>query len=736
MRTHGETQLIRRALRCVLAGAFLLTILPPAVFADSASSPPSGLAAIQLTPLPGGVSSPVDVTHAGDGSGRLFVIEQAGYIRIFKNGAYLGTPFLDVSALVSCCGEQGLLSLAFHPSYESNGYFYIYYTDNIGNPGDITVTRYQVSADPDVADPASAQILLVIPHPTNDNHNGGQLAFSPIDGYLYVSTGDGGAGGDPPNNAQNLNVLLGKMLRLDVDGTGTIPCGQSTPAPYAIPPTNPFVGVAGCDELWAYGLRNPWRYQFDRATGDLLIGDVGQNLYEEIDFQPATSAGGENYGWRLMEGFHCYNPPTNCNDGTLILPILEQTHNPGGWCSLIGGFRYRGAAIPALNGTYLYGDLCLGQIWGATESGGTWSGQSMLNAGLTISSFGEDEAGEVYVADLGGTIYRIDGVPSPIPTLLGLLPTAVIAGDPDFALAVTGSEFVFGSTVRWNGADRPTTFVSPTSLTAAIPASDVAAAGVASVTVFTPIPGGGTSGSLSFYINTTFLDVPTTYFAEAYIQAIVDAGITAGCAPRLFCPERPTSRAEMAVFLLKALLGSAYVPPPAQGGVFDDVNPGDFAADWIEDLAGRGITSGCDPANYCPNRDVSRAEMAVLLLKTSQGPSYVPPPAQGGVFADVNPGDFAADWIEDLAARGITGGCDSVPNYCPTRSVTRAEMAVFLTKTFNLPLPRPAETTSARDTEPIQFFVAAIEDASAQVFVQPGEAVPAASFLLTPKLAR
>jgi hypothetical protein len=254
-------------------------------------------------------------------------------------------------------------------------------------------------------------------------------------------------------------------------------------------------------------------------------------------------------------------------------------------------------------------------------------------------------------------------------------------------LTVSGAGFVPGATVRWNGADRLTTYVSSVTLTAAIPAGDVTTAGVASVTVFNPLPGGGTSAPFSFYINVTFLDVPTTYFAAAYVQAIVDAGVTAGCAPRLFCPERSTSRAEMAVFLLKSALGPTYAPPPAQGGVFADVQPGDFAADWIEDLAGRNITGGCDATNYCPNRSVTRAEMAVLLLKTSLGATYVPPAAQGGVFADVHPGDFAADWIEDLAIRGITGGCDSAPNFCPARPVTRAEMAVFLTKTFNLPLP-------------------------------------------------
>ena len=674
-------------LSSLLAGAFFLTLLSPALLADSKASVPAALPAIQLTALPGAaLASPVHVTNAGDGSGRLFVVEQTGHIKIFKNGAYLATDFLDIHSLVTCCGEEGLLSVAFHPNYASNGFFYVYYANNLVSPGDITLARYHVSADPDVADPASALILLVVPHPVNTNHYGGQLRFSPIDGYLYMNTGDGGSGGDPPNNAQNLNVLLGKMMRLDVDGTGAIPCGQSTPMPYAIPPTNPFVGVAGCDEIWAYGLRNPWRSSFDRATGDLLIGDVGQDLYEEIDFQPAASTGGENYGWRLMEGFHCYNPPTNCNDGSLTLPILEETHSDG-WCAIIGGYRYRGTAIPGLVGVYLYSDNCLGQIWGATDSGGHWTAQEMLNTSLSVSSFGEDEAGEVYLTDLGGTVYRIDGVANPSPNLLSLNPNAVIAGDPAFTLQLTGTGFVAGSTVRWNGSDRPTTYLSSTSLTAMISAPDVAAAGIESVTVFNPAPGGGESNGVRFDVDSVFLDVPTDNFAATQIQAVFDAGVTVGCAPRLFCPDRSTSRAEMAVFLLKADLGSGYAPPPATGGVFGDVLPGDFAADWIEDLGNRNISAGCGGGNYCPSQPITRAEMAVLLLKTSQGADYVPPPATGMVFADVHIGDFAADWIEDLANRGVTAGCDPVPNFCPTRSVTRAEMAVFLTLMFNLPLP-------------------------------------------------
>jgi glucose/arabinose dehydrogenase len=668
--------------RVLSAACLFLALISTSAFAASNG----GLPAVQLTQLPGSLDSPLDVVNAGDGSGRLFVVEQTGHIRLFKNGAFNATDFLDIHTVVNYDGgERGLLGAAFHPNYVNNGFFYVYYTDLSSPVYNLTIARYTVSADPDVADPASAQIVLQIPHPVNTNHNGGNLVFGPVDHYLYMGTGDGGGGGDVPNNAQNKNILLGKLLRIDVDGTGAVPCGQSTPMPYAIPPTNPFVGVAGCDEIWAYGVRNPWRFEFDRETADMIMADVGQELYEEVDFQPASSAGGENYGWHLMEGLHCYNPPTNCDDGTLTLPVLEETH-ANGWCAIVGGFRYRGAAIPGLTGVYLYGDLCLGEIWAATESAGIWTAQRLLDPSLTISSFGQDEAGELYVVDLGGAVYRIDPISNPTPTITNLSPDTVIAGDPGFTLDVFGTGFVNGSTVQWNGADRATTFVSSTHLTATITAGDIAAAGIVSIDVFNPLPGGGTSGAQSFYVNTNFLDVPINYFAAAYIDAIFNAGITVGCDVRLFCPERTTSRAEMAVFLLKARFGSSHVPPdPVQ--IFPDVPNDAFAAAWIDELGTLQITAGCGGGLYCPDAPVSRAEMAVFLLKTSQGSDYVPPPATGTVFVDVHIGDFAADWIEDIANRGVTGGCDAVPNYCPTRSVTRAEMAVFLTKMFGIPLP-------------------------------------------------
>ncbi|HWZ84754.1 MAG TPA: PQQ-dependent sugar dehydrogenase [Thermoanaerobaculia bacterium] len=651
-------------------------------------APLGGLPSVMLTALPGVLSSPVNVTNAHDGTGRLFVVEQTGTIRIYENGALLATPFLDVSSLITCCGEEGLLSVAFHPDYASNGYFYVYYVNNLVSPGDITIARYSVSSgNPDVADPSSALILLVIPHPVNTNHYGGQLFFSPADGYLYAGTGDGGSGGDPPNNAQNLQVMLGKILRIDVDGTGAVPCGQANPMPYAIPPSNPFAGSdSACNEIWAYGVRNPWRYSFDRTTSDFLIGDVGQDLYEEIDFQLASSTGGENYGWRKMEGFHCYNPATNCNDGTLTLPVLEEPHTAG-WCAIIGGYRYRGTAIPGLVSTYTYSDNCLGDIYAGTEAGdGSWTAALLESASISTSSFGEDEPGELYVCDLGGKVYRIDPSPYPAPSASSLSPAAVIAGGPQFTLTVNGSGFVYGSVVRWNGSDRPTTFVSGSRLTAAIPLGDIAGAGTAAVTVFTPTPGGGTSGTLTFDINLTFLDVPTTYFAYLYIQAVYNAGVTAGCGVQLFCPDASATRAQMAVFLLKASQTSSYTPPPCTGTVFLDVPCSGGAFDpWIEDLARRGITGGCGNGNYCPDASVTRAQMSAFLLKTEHGSSYVPP-ACSQTFDDVVCPSLFADWIQQLAAESITAGCGG-NNYCPAAPVTRGQMAVFLTKTFNLPLP-------------------------------------------------
>jgi glucose/arabinose dehydrogenase len=347
-----------------------------------------------------GFTQPVFVTGAGDGSGRLFVVEQGGTIRVVQNGTVLPQPFLDIRGLVRAGGEQGLLGMAFHPRYAENGRFFVNYT---ARDGANTVAEFRVSRDdPNRADPSTRRVLLAIPD-FAPNHNAGMLAFGP-DGYLYVGTGDGGGAGDPRRTAQNLRELLGKMLRLDVDGGD----------PYGIPPDNPFVGRGDArPEVWAYGLRNPWRYSFDRATGDLWIGDVGQNAWEEIDFQPAASRGGENYGWSIMEGSHCFRPSSGCDPTGLVLPVAEYATHAGGTCAVTGGYVYRGSAFPALLGVYLYADYCSGQMWALyPDASGAWRSAELLRAPVRISSFGEDEAGELYVTGHDtGIIYRVTASP-------------------------------------------------------------------------------------------------------------------------------------------------------------------------------------------------------------------------------------------------------------------------------------------------------------------------------------
>ncbi|HEY8153780.1 MAG TPA: PQQ-dependent sugar dehydrogenase [Myxococcota bacterium] len=356
-----------------------------------------------------GLSGPVFVTAAPGDTSRLFIVEfNTGRIKILKNGSVLATPFLDIGSLVTNNTNFGFLGMAFHPQYQSNGYFYVQYVDNALQP---TVARYQVSGDPDVANPGSA--LTVIQISAIIDHQGGTVAFGP-DGYLYVGFGDGQAA-DPSNKAQNDGDLHGKLLRLDVDGG----------SPYAIPASNPFVGAGNpLDEIWAKGFRNPFRFSFDRLTGDLYIGDVGQFFREEVDFQPAASGGGENYGWRLMEGTLCFNPPTACDPGGLTAPIHEYLH-AGGGCSgsISGGAVYRGTAILGLQGRYFFADYCSSKIWSFRFDGATLTGLTDHTAelapggGLQINAptaIGEDASGELYIVDMGGEIFKI------IPTVPAL----------------------------------------------------------------------------------------------------------------------------------------------------------------------------------------------------------------------------------------------------------------------------------------------------------------------------
>jgi glucose/arabinose dehydrogenase len=342
-----------------------------------------------------GLHSPVYLTAPpGDTTGRLFVVEQGGRVVIVRNGAALATPFLDLTDSVVSGGEQGLLGLAFYPDYAASGRFIVSYTRKDGSS---VLARYQVSAgNPDLAEPLSGQTLLTVAQPAT-NHNGGMVTFGP-DGYLYVGLGDGGGGGDPLGTGQDRTDLLGSMLRLDVSGAGG----------YAIPPSNPYAGSPTFrPELWNYGLRNPWRFSFDRQTGDLYIGDVGQNAVEEIDVAAAGTGGGQNYGWNIMEGTRCYGAGS-CNQAGLVPPVLDYPHGDG--CSVTGGYVYRGTAIPALQGTYLYGDFCSGWIRGFRWQAGQASDlrEWPALAGGTLSSFGEDADGELYLVRYGsGAIYRI-----------------------------------------------------------------------------------------------------------------------------------------------------------------------------------------------------------------------------------------------------------------------------------------------------------------------------------------
>jgi glucose/arabinose dehydrogenase len=365
-----------------------------------------------------GLERPIGVTHAPGDRARLFIIEKRGRIRVVRNGTLLAQSFLDIDSIVgggtSNFDERGLLGLTFHPDYQNNGEFFVNYTNN---SNDTVVARYAVSGDPDVADAGSAEILMTIDQPQT-NHNGGWIDFGP-DGFLYVATGDGGGGDDDDaghtdgiGNGQDItDNLLGAMLRIDVNGDDF----PSDPdRNYAIPASNPFVGIDGDDEIWAYGLRNPWRNAFDRETGDLWIADVGQRDWEEVNFQPADSAGGENYGWRCREGMHDFNTD-NCTGLGYTEPIHEYSHSLG--CSITGGNVYRGCAVPDLRGTYFFADYCSNTIWSLRYDGGLVVDLTNRTAELapggglsigSITSFGEDADGEVYLADQsGGEIFKI-----------------------------------------------------------------------------------------------------------------------------------------------------------------------------------------------------------------------------------------------------------------------------------------------------------------------------------------
>lgn len=415
----------------------------------------NGQPTLQYVQVYSGLSSPVDISNAGDGSDRLFIVEKAGIIKIIENGSILATPFLNIDPQVnSTANERGLLGMEFHPNYEENGYFFVNYTNNSGTT---TISRFKVSdSDPNIADATSEKVMITISQPFS-NHNAGDLKFSPIDNYLYIPMGDGGSGGDPGCRTQDSTLLLGKILRIDVDQN------INTSPYYGIPADNPYINFPTVpDEVWAFGLRNPWRFSFDSKTGDMWIADVGQNEMEEVNFQSAASTGGENYGWAVMEGTECYDPDpinNNCPSGlpscfssAYTDPIFTyfQNFSNGGY-SITGGYVYRGCKYTELYGYYVVTDYVTRNTW-VVDSGGT--GTQMVDTPNEVVTFGENEAGELFLATLNGSIYEVRE--TTYPEVL----TLTVADSPLDGIYQAADSIVIGSNVTFNPSGN-VTFISP-----------------------------------------------------------------------------------------------------------------------------------------------------------------------------------------------------------------------------------------------------------------------------------
>jgi len=416
---QGRARARRVAMTRQPAWWLLMILLTACVKGGGATADsPQGLP-LALSLVTGGLIRPIGVYNAGAGDPRLFVIEQAGRIRIVRQGSVQAKPFLDLTDRVDSDGnEKGLLGVSFHPDYARTGFFYVNYTSSAGGVLRTRISRFSVTADPNVADPASEKILFTVDQPFG-NHKAGDLHFGP-DGLLYIPLGDGGSGGDPHNNAQTTTTLLGKIVRIDVDAGAGAPsdCKGKGTGGYTIPLTNPMVDGPGgsCDEIWALGLRNPWRSSFDRATGDLFIADVGQERWEEIDRHTVNDPGGQNYGWRCYEGAHAYKTDGCRAPDAYVAPIFEYGHE-GGNCAVIGGYVYRGDAYPLMNGRYLLADYCSGAFWDLVrDSRGGWRATKHTDLGIAVprpvagfTSFGEDAAGELYVTNIGtGALYRVE----------------------------------------------------------------------------------------------------------------------------------------------------------------------------------------------------------------------------------------------------------------------------------------------------------------------------------------
>ncbi len=558
----------RRSPVALLSGLLLIGLLASPVAAapiappDASTAPAGALSSgqVRLRPVVSGLSNPLGIVNAGDGSNRLFVLEQRGTVRVVRGERLQSGFFLDLRGVaggLTSGGERGLLGLAFHPNFETNRYLFVYYTNG---GGDLVIAQLRANADRTAVSRSTLDPLLTIEHSAFSNHNGGQLLFGP-DGFLYAFTGDGGGGGDPLESGQNKNTLLGKTLRIAPDLSG----GYSNPA------SNPYTGsTPGLGEIWSIGLRNPWRASFDRGTDALWIADVGQGSREEINREPAGTPG-RNYGWDCREGSQAFET-TGCSGSTFTGPVAEYGHGSGN-CSVTGGYVYRGSVFPDLRGRYVLGDFCSGQIWTLRAAADSPTLQLHRDTSATISAFGESETGEVFMADYGGgRLYR------------------VIA--PPFS-DVTTSRFL--DDIMWLSSEGITTGCGRERF---CPDEVVTRAQMATfLTRALELPPAGQD----FFTD----DEGNSH--EANINRIAAAGITTGCAGTRYCPDARVNRGAMATFLDRAL----DLPPTSQDFFDDDEENQHEAA--INRLAAAGITTGCGGGNYCPTESVTRGQMAAFL---------------------------------------------------------------------------------------------------------------------------
>lgn len=606
------------------------------------------------------LASPVAVTNANDASNRLFVVQQGGKIRVIQPGATTATDFLDITTRVFSGGERGLLGLAFHPYYRNNGRFYVYYTRQ--PDAAIQIAEYHVSAaDPNVAD-TTERIIITIPHPTNANHNGGTVAFGP-DGFLYAGTGDGGSANDPPNNAQNINSLLGKIIRLDVDHTNGV-------IQYAVPPDNPFVGVAGADEIYMVGMRNPYRFSFDRGgSHDMIVGDVGQGQWEEIDIGKL----GGNFGWRIWEGNHCTGiDPGLCTMTGFVFPRAEYQHTAGR-CSIIGGYAYRGIQAYVTSGDYVYGDFCTGEVF--RLHGIAQTVLVDLPTSNSISGFGEDEASELYMTRLNGSLDRFSET-TPVCT------AAINPVSRSFPATGGADSFIIDTPTScpWSVTNNNPSFITVTSATSGMGYALVTYT-VAANAATTPRTGSISIGGLTHTIaqGVAFADVPISHPFYREIGKLSARGVALGDGMGNFMPDQPVTREQMAAFIIRAL-GDFNPPTPTMQRFLDVLPENQFYA-FIDEMAALNITLGCNENLYCPTDPVTREQMAAFVIRALQ--ELVPPTPPSQRFGDVPPSNLFYNFIDRLWVRGITFGCNPSV-FCPTGLVTRGQMAAFLVRAFNL----------------------------------------------------